>query len=123
MASTEGTRDFGRLLISWFVPPVGVFLQVGMKMDFWINLIATFFFYVPGLVHAVWVITKYGPNGQEAADHQKDFVRLVLAALLPPAGVFLQTGFGVPFLLNAVLTCFFWFPGMIHAAWVITQKD
>ncbi len=38
------------------LPPVGVFLQVGLTGHFWLNLLLTLFGYVPGIVHAVWVI-------------------------------------------------------------------
>lgn len=48
--------DIIRLLCAIFLPPLGVFLQVGLGTDFWINVVLTLFGYVPGIVHAVWVI-------------------------------------------------------------------
>lgn len=48
--------DIIRLICAIFVPPLGVFLQVGLGRDFWINLLLTFLGYIPGIVHAVWVI-------------------------------------------------------------------
>ncbi|MBD1907957.1 YqaE/Pmp3 family membrane protein [Funiculus sociatus GB2-A5] len=50
--------DFFRILIAIFIPPLGVFLQVGIGTDFWINLVLTFLGYVPGIIHAVWVIVR-----------------------------------------------------------------
>jgi uncharacterized membrane protein YqaE (UPF0057 family) len=50
--------DFVRILIAIFVPPLGVFLQVGIGRDFWINLVLTFLGYFPGIIHAVWVIAR-----------------------------------------------------------------
>ena len=51
--------DFVRIIIAIFLPPLGVFLQVGLGKDFWINLLLTIFgFYILGLVHAIWVIAK-----------------------------------------------------------------
>ena len=48
-----------RLLAAIFLPPLGVFLQVGFGKDFWINLLLTIFgFYILGIVHAVWIIAK-----------------------------------------------------------------
>jgi uncharacterized membrane protein YqaE (UPF0057 family) len=41
------------------IPPLGVFLQVGIGKHFWINIVLTLLGYIPGLVHAVYVITKY----------------------------------------------------------------
>lgn len=52
--------DLVRLILSVIIPPLGVFLQVGLTKHFWINVILTILGYIPGLVHAVWVITKFG---------------------------------------------------------------
>ncbi len=38
---------------------VGVFLQVGFGLHFWLNILLTILGYIPGIIHAVWVITKY----------------------------------------------------------------
>lgn len=48
--------DIIRLIAAIFVPPLGVFLQVGLGRDFWINVLLTFLGYIPGIVHAVWII-------------------------------------------------------------------
>ena len=40
-------------------PPLGVFLQVGIGKHFWINILLTILGYIPGIIHAVWVIAKY----------------------------------------------------------------
>jgi uncharacterized membrane protein YqaE (UPF0057 family) len=50
--------DFIRILIAVFIPPLGVFLQVGFGLDFWINILLTLFGYIPGIIHAVWIIAK-----------------------------------------------------------------
>lgn len=52
--------DLVRLVLSVIIPPLGVFLQVGLTKHFWINVILTILGYIPGLVHAVWVIAKSG---------------------------------------------------------------
>jgi uncharacterized membrane protein YqaE (UPF0057 family) len=51
--------DLIRILLAIFVPPLGVFLQVGLGKHFWINLLLTILGYIPGIVHAIYVITKY----------------------------------------------------------------
>ena len=56
----EKTKDIIRIIIAIVLPPVGVFLQVGIGLHFWINLILTFLGYLPGIVHAIWVIVKKG---------------------------------------------------------------
>lgn len=50
--------DIIRILLSAIIPPLGVFLQVGLGKDFWINLVLTFLGYFPGLIHAIWIIGK-----------------------------------------------------------------
>jgi len=51
--------DIVRIVLSVLVPPLGVFLQVGLGKQFWLNVLLTILGYVPGLVHAVWVIARY----------------------------------------------------------------
>ncbi|WP_045055944.1 YqaE/Pmp3 family membrane protein [Aliterella atlantica] len=48
--------DIIRLIAAIFIPPLGVFLQVGLGRDFWINILLTILGYVPGIVHAVYII-------------------------------------------------------------------
>jgi uncharacterized membrane protein YqaE (UPF0057 family) len=50
--------DLVRILLAILLPPVGVFLQVGLGTHFWINILLTLLGYVPGIVHAVWIIAR-----------------------------------------------------------------
>ncbi|WP_137130864.1 YqaE/Pmp3 family membrane protein [Rhizobium sp. FY34] len=50
--------DVIRILIAILLPPVGVFLQVGIGLHFWLNILLTLCGYVPGVIHAIWVIVK-----------------------------------------------------------------
>ena len=52
-----------------------------------------------------------------------DCLRIVLAVLIPPLGVFLQVGFGLHFWLNILLTLFGYVPGLVHAIWIIARED
>jgi uncharacterized membrane protein YqaE (UPF0057 family) len=54
----EDPMDAIRILIAILLPPLGVYLQVGISRDFWINVVLTLLGYIPGIVHAVWVIAK-----------------------------------------------------------------
>ena len=38
------------------LPPLGVFLARGIGSEFWINVVLTILGYVPGIVHALWVV-------------------------------------------------------------------
>lgn len=55
----EQKMDILRLILAIILPPLGVFMQVGFGKHFWINVILTLFGYVPGIVHAIYVILKY----------------------------------------------------------------
>ena len=50
--------DGCRVIASLIIPPLGVFLQVGFGLQFWINILLTLLGYIPGLVHAIWVIAR-----------------------------------------------------------------
>ena len=50
--------DLIRIICAILLPPLGVFLQVGIGIDFWINIVLTLLGYIPGIIHAVWVIAK-----------------------------------------------------------------
>jgi len=50
--------DILRLIAAVLLPPVGVFMQVGFTTQFWINILLTILGYVPGIIHAVWIILK-----------------------------------------------------------------
>ena len=47
-----------KIIVAILLPPLGVFLQVGIGKHFWLNLLLTIFFFVPGIAHAIWVIAK-----------------------------------------------------------------
>ena len=50
-----------RILLAVLLPPVGVFFTVGIGGQFWLNLLLTLCGYVPGIVHAVWIIARRTP--------------------------------------------------------------
>lgn len=50
--------DVVRILLAIILPPVGVFLQVGIGLHFWLNILLTICGYVPGIIHAIWVILR-----------------------------------------------------------------
>ena len=58
--------DVIRILLAILLPPLGVFLQVGFGMHFWINIVLTLLGYIPGVVHAVYIIATR-PHSQGVA--------------------------------------------------------
>lgn len=55
----DGCGDGCRIIASVIIPPVGVFLKVGFGLHFWLNILLTILGYIPGLVHAIWVIATH----------------------------------------------------------------
>ncbi|CAL5097063.1 unnamed protein product [Urochloa decumbens] len=54
----EGTANCIDILIAIILPPLGVFLKHGCGHEFWICLLLTFLGYIPGIIYAVYAITK-----------------------------------------------------------------
>lgn len=54
--------DLIRIIVAILLPPLGVFLQVGLGKHFWINILLTLLGYIPGIVHAVYIIASRGPG-------------------------------------------------------------
>lgn len=50
--------DVIRIILAILLPPVGVFLQVGLGMHFWLNILLTILGYIPGIIHAIWIIAR-----------------------------------------------------------------
>ncbi|QFU76452.1 YqaE/Pmp3 family membrane protein [Halioglobus maricola] len=43
------------LIVSILLPPLAVFLKKGAGSDLVINIVLCIFFYVPGIIHAIWL--------------------------------------------------------------------
>ncbi|WFL79079.1 YqaE/Pmp3 family membrane protein [Altererythrobacter arenosus] len=43
------------LIATILLPPLGVALKHGLDRDFWINLILTLLFFIPGVIHGLYV--------------------------------------------------------------------
>jgi len=50
--------DILRIIFAIILPPLGVFLQVGLTGQFFLNILLTILGYIPGIIHAVWIIAK-----------------------------------------------------------------
>lgn len=60
MATTQsGAPDLDRfieVLIALFLPPLAVALRKGMGLALLINILLSLLFWVPGIIHAVYVV-------------------------------------------------------------------
>ena len=52
-----------RIILAIFLPPVAAFLTVGLGLQFWLNLILTLIFFVPGMIHALWLVVRKAEEG------------------------------------------------------------
>lgn len=55
---TGNTMELIKIIVSIILPPLGVFMQVGIGKHFWLNILLTLLGYIPGIIHAIWVIAK-----------------------------------------------------------------
>jgi uncharacterized membrane protein YqaE (UPF0057 family) len=46
------------IIIAILIPPLAVGLKKGIGMDLIINIVLTLIFYIPGLIHAIYLILK-----------------------------------------------------------------
>ncbi|KAJ7977797.1 Hydrophobic protein like [Quillaja saponaria] len=53
-----GTADCLDIVLAIILPPLGVFLKFGCEVEFWICLLLTLLGYLPGIIYAVYAITK-----------------------------------------------------------------
>jgi uncharacterized membrane protein YqaE (UPF0057 family) len=79
---------------------------------------------------------RFTDRGNDAPQHERlverhsfchlfgmDIIRIIFSILLPPLGVFLQVGIGAQFWINILLTILGYFPGVIHAIYIIVTRD
>jgi uncharacterized membrane protein YqaE (UPF0057 family) len=55
--AAEG-NDVLKVLLAILIPPLGVFLEVGLGLHFWLNIVLTLFGYIPGIIHAIFIILR-----------------------------------------------------------------
>lgn len=46
------------IILAILLPPIAVFLKSGAGKDLIINIILCLLFYLPGIIHALWVVTR-----------------------------------------------------------------
>jgi uncharacterized membrane protein YqaE (UPF0057 family) len=50
--------DILKIVFAVLLPPLGTFLEVGLSKHFWLNILLTILGYIPGIVHAVYIIAR-----------------------------------------------------------------
>jgi len=51
--------DICKLILAFFLPPLGVLAEKGCGVDLLINIGLTLLGYIPGIIHACYIIAKY----------------------------------------------------------------
>jgi uncharacterized membrane protein YqaE (UPF0057 family) len=46
------------IILAILLPPLAVYLKDGIKSHFWINIVLCICFYIPGIIHALWLVLK-----------------------------------------------------------------
>jgi len=50
--------DILKIILAIFLPPVAAFLQVGLTLHFFLNILLTLLGGLPGVIHALWLVVK-----------------------------------------------------------------
>jgi uncharacterized membrane protein YqaE (UPF0057 family) len=45
-----------KIVLAILLPPVAAFMQVGLTTHFWVNIVLTLLFALPGIIHALWLV-------------------------------------------------------------------
>ncbi len=48
--------DIVKIIVALFLPPLGVLLEVGLSLHFWLNIVLTLLGFIPGVIHAIYII-------------------------------------------------------------------
>ena len=54
--ATGAINKVGMIILTIIFPPLAVGLDVGISSPFWICLVLTLLFYLPGLIYGLWVV-------------------------------------------------------------------
>ncbi|MER3436020.1 MAG: YqaE/Pmp3 family membrane protein [Leptolyngbya sp. ERB_1_1] len=57
-----------RLLLAILLPPVAIFLTYGFSFTLLVSIGLTLLGWVPGIIHALWAISKYQEKLDQSAD-------------------------------------------------------
>ncbi|MEX0655866.1 MAG: YqaE/Pmp3 family membrane protein [Phycisphaeraceae bacterium] len=52
------------ILLALTLPPVAAFLMVGFGVHFWLNILLTLLFVVPGEIHAIYLVVTHHGGGK-----------------------------------------------------------
>jgi len=53
-----GLNNILHIIITILLPPLGVYLKNGAGKDLLLNIVLCLCFYLPGILHGLWIVTK-----------------------------------------------------------------
>ena len=59
MAAKSSTSDMCLYFLAVFLPPLAVFFKTGCGSSFLINILLSILGWIPGVIHAWWIIGKH----------------------------------------------------------------
>lgn len=54
--------NYVRLLLAFLIPPAAIYIQFGIGRIFWVNCLLTLLGFVPGMLHAVYMMASHKPG-------------------------------------------------------------
>jgi len=54
----KGVNKIVLIILAIILAPLAVFLKKGAGKDLVINILLCFLFYIPAVIHALWIVTK-----------------------------------------------------------------
>lgn len=54
-----------QIILGILIPPLGVFLTVGVSSALFFNILLTLLGWLPGSIHAIWIISKQSEQAGE----------------------------------------------------------
>jgi uncharacterized membrane protein YqaE (UPF0057 family) len=54
----KGVNKIVLIILAIILAPLAVFLKKGAGKDLVINILLCFIFYIPAVIHALWIVTK-----------------------------------------------------------------
>lgn len=50
--------DLALMIMALFLPPLPVAIKVGLHPHLLLSFVLTMFFFVPGVIHAIWIVLR-----------------------------------------------------------------
>lgn len=78
----KAEKELLLVVLAFLLPPLAAYLKVGLSKHFYLNLVLTLLFFVPGMFHGLWLVLprtsnkkpvreRHGPSGGKAGRKKK----------------------------------------------------